>query len=330
MNTIAESTQKTSPLSWLKALAGNPNTIFLIIGILIVTAISIFVPNFMTWTNITGIASQASTTGLMAIGLTFVIITGGIDLSLPCAMAISSILGAMLMRNTQNTLIGIISIIVIAAAIGAFNGLSVSKLKMVPMIVTLAVQTVALGLSSWITGATSIGGLPSIFAKVFAGSIFGFPVSAIIYIAIAISMHFVLSKTIFGRHLYQVGVNEKTAKVNGVNTERIIFITYLISGIMAGIAGVITTARLNSAGPSMGTPDKFIDIVCGVVIGGGSVMGGKGTIIGTVLGSLFMVVISNVMNLYGIDYFITFIIKGGVIVLFTYFDVLRNKVGGKR
>jgi ribose transport system permease protein len=311
-------------------MIGNPNILFLIAGIVIVVIISFIVPNFMTWENITSLISQASTTGLMAIGLTFVIITAGIDLSLPCVMALSSIVGCMIMRNTQNVLAGVLSIIAVAAAIGAFNGLSVSRLKMVPMIVTLAVQTVAAGLSSWITGATSVGGLPKSFSKIFAGSIFGFPISALIFILIAVCMHLLLSKTIFGRQLYQVGVNEKTAKVNGVNTERIIFMIYLISGIMAGVAGVLNAAKLNCAGPSMGTPDKFTDIVCGVVIGGGSVMGGKGTILGTVLGSLFMAVITNVMNLYGVDYFITFIIKGGVIVLFTYFDILRNKAGEKR
>ncbi len=198
------------------------------------------------------------------------------------------------------------------------------------MIVTLAVSTIASGLSNWITGAKSIGGLPSSFKKIFAGELAGIPVQAIVLILVAVTMHLLLSKTVFGRQLYQTGVNEKTAKINGVNTSRTIFICYLISGTLAGLAGVLGAAKLSSAGPSLGTQDRFTDIICAVVIGGTSVSGGKGTVIGTVIGSIFMSVITNVMNLYGVDYYITYVIKGAAIVLFTYFDVIRNRIGERR
>ncbi len=280
-----------------------------------------------TWRNISSVIVQASSTGLMAIGLTFVIITAGIDLSLPTNMAFSAILGCMAMAKTQSVLIGVLAIILVAMAIGALNGLSVAKFKMVPMIVTLAVSTIASGASSWITGAKSVGGLPASFKQIFAGDLLGVPVQALILVLVAVAMHLLLAKTIFGQHLYQTGVNEKTAKVNGVNTVRVKFLIYLISGLTAGLAGVLGSAKLASAGPSLGTQDQFMDIVCATVIGGASVMGGKGTIIGTIIGSIFMSIISNVMNLYGVEYFITFVIKGGVVILFTYFDLVRNKIG---
>jgi ribose transport system permease protein len=309
----------SDPKRPLYAKLKNPNVLLLVVGVIIIVFISLFVPKFMTWRNISSVIVQASSTGLMAIGLTFVIITAGIDLSLPTAMAFSAIIGCMVMAKTQSVLLGVLVIILVAMAIGAFNGLSVAKFKMVPMIVTLAVSTIASGASNWITGAKSIGGLPASFKQIFSGDVLGVPTQAIILL--------LLSKTTFGQHLYQTGVNEKTAKVNGVNTDRVKFLIYLISGLMAGIAGVLGSAKLASAGPSLGTQDQFMDIVCATVLGGASVMGGKGTIAGTIIGSIFMSVISNVMNLYGVEYFITFVIKGATIILFTYFDLIRNKIG---
>lgn len=314
----------------LKKLLRTPNFILLLFGIVLLAVISCFVPKFMTLRNISSVIVQASSTGIMAIGLTFVIITAGNDLSLPTVMTLAAILGCIVMRNTQNVLLGVVITILFGAIIGAFNGLSVARFRMVPMIVTLAVATIASGLSNWITGAKSIGGLPSSFKKIFTGEIVGVPIQAIILIVIAIAMHLLLSKTVFGRQLYQVGVNEKAAKINGVRTERTIFLCYLISGTLAGVAGVLGAAKLASAGPSLGTQDKFTDIICAVVIGGASVSGGKGTIIGTVIGSIFMTVITNVMNLYGVDYYITYVIKGAAIVLFTYLDYVRNKIGESR
>lgn len=325
-----KSMSKQSYQDWLIQQVKNPQVILLMVGIVVFVVLAMIVPEFLTWRNITSILNQTSTTGLMAIGLTFVIITAGIDLSLPCVMAFVAIIGCMVMRDTQNVFLGVCSILLGGCLVGMFNGFSVSKLKMVPMIVTLAVQTAAAGLSTWVTGATSIGGLPSAFAEIFAGEILGFPVSAIIFIVVAVFMHILLTKTVFGRHLFQVGVNEKSAKVNGVKTERIVFIIYTISGLMAGLAGVLSAAKLNSAGASMGTSEKFTDIVCAVVLGGASVTGGKGSVIGSCIGAIFMTVISNVMNLYGVDYFITFIVKGTAIVLFTYFDVLRNRAAERR
>lgn len=311
----------------------NPNTLLLIAGIAFIAIISFTVEGFLSYRNITSVIVQVSSTGLMAIGLTFVIITGGIDLSLPTVMALSAILGCSVMVNTQNVLLGVIVILAVSTAIGCFNGFSVSKLKMVPMIVTLAVATMALGTSNWFTEARSISGMPEQFSKAFAGDLFGvipFPIPAVILIGVAIVMHLVLTKSIFGCQLFQVGVNEQTARVNGVKTGRIIFMVYVVSGFMAGLAGIVAAARLNSAGPSMGPQNMFMDIVAAVVIGGASVAGGKGSIAGTIIGSIFMGIISNLMNLLSMEYFMILIIKGSIIIAVTYFDVLRNKMAESR
>lgn len=307
----------------------NSNTFLVILCLAAVIIISIFIPEFRTFQNATNLLIQTSSTGIMAIGLTFVIITGGIDLSLPTAMALSAIFGCTVMAKTQNVFLGVIVIIGIGMLIGTINGLAVAKLKMVPLIVTLAIATVNSGISNWYTGAKSVGGLPTAFSEIFAGSIAGIPIAAIIFILIAIIMHLVLSKTIFGRHLFQTGVNEKAAQVNGVKTVRVTFLIYFISGTMAGLAGVLSSARINVAGPSMGPQSAFMNIVCAVVLGGASVMGGKGNIFGTVVGSIIMGIITNVMNLLNVDFFITYIVKGIVIIIVTYLDVIRNRISEK-
>lgn len=310
-------------LSMKKLLNGNSLMVILIVVMLVLMCL--FIPRFMTAGNIFNLLIQATTIGLPAIGLTFILITAGNDLSLPTNMACSAILGCTIMQKTQNVALGVISIIVIAVAFGVINGFSVSKLKMVPMIVTLAVQTLNVGISEFSTQGVSVGGLPKAFSKIFAGKIFGVvPISVIVFLAVAFGMHLILTKTVFGRHLFQTGINEKAARVNGVKTSRILFIIYVIGGLMAGICGVLTAARLNAAGPTMGPTSAFNNIICACVLGGSSVWGGKGTILGTLIGSIAMALITNAMNLLRVDFFVTYVVKGIIIILACYLDVLRN------
>lgn len=312
---------------WLLEKVKSGSGILLLLIIVAMVAFSIAVPNFMTPGNIFNLLIQASNIGLPAIGLTFIIITAGIDLSLPTNMACSAILGCAVMAKTQNVFLGVLSILAIATAFGVINGFSVSKLKMVPMIVTLAIQTLNVGISEFYTQGSSVGGLPESFTTIFAGTIGGVvPVSVIVFLLIAFVMHQVLAKTVFGRQLFQTGINEKAAQVNGIKTGRIIFLIYVIGGVMAGINGVLTAARLTAAGPSMGPANAFNNIVCACVLGGASVWGGKGTIFGTLLGSTVMAIITNVMNLLNVNFFVTYVVKGIIIILVCYMDVLRNKV----
>ena len=241
-------------------------------------------------------------------------------------MACSAILGCYIMRATQNTLLGVICIMAFAVLFGVINGASVAFLKMIPMIVTLAIQTLNTGISEYVTQGTSIGNLPESYLSIFAAKIVGVPVSVIAFAVCAVAAHFLLSHTIFGRQLYETGINEKAARVNGVNTKRIIFLIYVLGGVMAGICGVFTAARLSAAGPSMGPTSAFNNIICACVLGGASVWGGKGSIVGTVIGSIIMALITNAMNLLNVNYFVTYVIKGAIVILVCYIDVLRNKV----
>ena len=328
MSTARKQTAEISEnRQWLLEKLKSGNGILLLLIIVAMVAFSIAIPNFMTPGNIFNLLVQASNIGLPAIGLTFIIITAGIDLSLPTNMACSAILGCAVMAKTQNVLLGIVAILAIATAFGAINGFSVAKLKMVPMIVTLAIQTLNIGISECYTQGRSVGGLPEAFPQIFAGTIGGVvPVSVIVFLLIAFIMHQILAKTVFGRQLFQTGINEKAAQVNGVKTERILFLIYVIGGVMAGINGILTAARLTAAGPSMGPASAFNNIVCACVLGGASVWGGKGTIFGTLLGSTVMAIITNVMNLLNVNFFVTYVVKGIIIILVCYMDVLRNKV----
>lgn len=283
----------------MKLKNGNVIMIGLIAAALLI--LSIAIPTFMSVGNIFNLLVQASVIGLPAIGLTFIIITAGIDLSLPTNMACSAILGCQIMQKTQNVALGVLSILFFAVLFGCINGFSVAVLKMVPMIVTLAIQTLNTGISDFCTQGTSIGGLPESFSRIFAGSIGGVvPISVLVFLLVAFIMHQVLTKTIFGRQLFQTGIN-----------------------------GVLTAARLNSAGPTMGPASAFNNIVCACVLGGASVWGGKGSIIGTVFGSIVMAIITNVMNLLNVDFFATYVVKGLVIIIVCYLDVLRNRVKEK-
>lgn len=308
----------------------NGNTALILLIIVAMIVLSILIPNFLSVGNIFNLLTQASIIGLPAIGLTFIIVTAGIDLSLSTNMACSAILGCIIMRNTQNVFLGVLSILAVAILFGCINGFSVAKLKMVPMIVTLAIQTLNVGISNYCTQGTSIAGLPESYSRIFAGSIGNVvPISVVVFLIVAYLMHLLLTRTIFGRQLFQTGINEQAARVNGVNTAKILFLIYFIGGCMAGINGVLTSARLNSAGPTMGPTSAFNNIVCSCVLGGASVWGGKGTILGTLIGSIVMAIITNAMNLMNVDFFVTFVIKGLIIVLVCYLDVLRNKVNIK-
>ena len=321
MNSPAEAKKK---LRFSDLLSGNRALVLLLAVVCII--LSFTVPNFMTMTNLMNVLIQASVIGLPAIGLTFILITAGNDLSLPTNMACSAILGCYIMRATQNMLLGIVCIMGFAILFGCINGFSVSRLKMIPMIVTLAIQTLNTGISEYVTQGTSIANFPEKYMTIFAAKPLGIPVSVIAFAVCAVIAHFLLSRTIFGRQLFETGINEKAARVNGVNTPKILFLIYIIGGLMAGICGVFTAARLNAAGPSMGPTSAFNNIICSCVLGGASVWGGKGTIVGTVIGSVIMAIITNVMNLLNVNFFVTYVIKGIIIIAVCYIDVVRNQV----
>ena len=288
---------------------------------LLFIVLSLSVPYFLTSYNIFNIIIRASIYGTMALGLTFVMITGGIDISLPTVMTAGTVVGVMYMARTGNALIGCLLVVLVCLIAGAINAVS----NMPPLIVTLATQTVAIGFAVWYTNYLSITGIPKGLLSFFRSYIFSIPVYAIIFLIIIVIFQFILTKTVYGRWLYFIGQNINTAKVSGVPTSLIISTAYLISALTAAIAGIMLATQIGSAQPAMGRVSMVLDIISSVLIGGVSINGGKGTIVGAALGAVFIALISNVMNFIGLQFYTTLMIKGLIIILAIAFDSVRKR-----
>ncbi|ODT16335.1 MAG: sugar ABC transporter permease [Kaistia sp. SCN 65-12] len=275
-------------------------------------------PNFFRPNNLINILVQTSSLGVMAIGMCVVMIGGGIDLSIPANMAFSAVIGALAMR--WGVPVGIAVMLLTGAGIGLFNGVAVAVFGMTPFVVTLATMTVVGGATVWITNSQSLSDFPEIFFDIMLARPGGIPVSVIILLGVAVIASLVMSSTVFGRWLYAVGLNPKAARVARVPLERVLLSTYVISGLLAGLAAAMLTARLGSASANLGNDGVVLDIVSACVVGGISIYGGSGRPIGAVLGALFIILIGNSLNQLGVSYFMNLVVKGVAIVAFICLD----------
>lgn len=312
--------RKKLMLKRLKTIQSSPLLIFFVIAVIL----SITVPNFFSVRNIINLLTQSSTIGLMALGMAFVLILGGIDLSIPAIMAFSGILGAMYMRDVGGVFVGCVIMVVVGVGVGCINGFAVAKLNMIPFIVTLSMQAILTGSSIWLTNNDSVYNLPESFPETILMGIGGIPLPVFILVAVTAIIHILLKKSFFGRWVYSVGINKKAAEVCGIPATKVVFLSYVISGFFAGLTAVIVTARLFSASATMGSENIVLDIVSSAVIGGVSIYGGVGTAVGAVVGAIFITVISNTMNLLHVPYYLTLVIKGMVIIGVVAIDSLRT------
>lgn len=318
--------QKILPVS-LRALWGDRrravNLLTAAIAVVLIAALSIGVPAFLSVGNIVNVLEQLTTMGMLCLGMTCVLIIGGIDLSMPSVLMASATTGALFMARGGNFLLGIALIFLTGLAFGCINGIAISRARMIPFIVTLSTQIVAAGFAVMITDSRSVFGLPEPFLAL--GAKLGIvPVAIPIFFVCAAIMHIFLKKMKYGRIFYMIGQNEQTAQISGIRTERYVFGAYLLSSACACIAGILLAARTNMAGATMVGNTMIMDTVSAAVIGGASLSGGKGNIVGSILGALFITLISNFINLMGISYYIGLIIKGVLIVLIIGLDRLRN------
>jgi ribose/xylose/arabinose/galactoside ABC-type transport system permease subunit len=278
-----------------------------------------YAPNFFSIRNLLNVLIQGSSLGVMAIGLTFVMIVGGIDLSIPATMAFAAVLGAFVMP-VWGIVAGVATMLVSGLAVGAFNGVAVAWFEMTPFVVTLASMTVIGGATVWMTNSQSLSDFPDAFFDLFLSAPAGVPVAVLILAVIAAIATLVLSSTAYGRSLYAVGLNAKAARLARAPVEWILFSTYAISGLLAGMSAVMLTARLGSASANLGSDGVVLDIVTACVVGGVSIYGGAGMATGAVLGALFVTLISNSLNQLGVSYFMTLVVKGIAIILFIWID----------
>lgn len=286
-------------------------------------------PYFMTQSNLVGIGLATAVTGILAIGVTFVIITGGIDLSIGTVMTLSAVMTGVVVTNAGLPLIlGIAVGIATGALMGLINGTLIARLGIPPFIATLGMLNVARGLALILAELKPIyfNDTPE-FNETAMGSLIpgvDVPNIILIFVGCAIIAAFILGRTILGRYLYAIGSNEEAARLSGVRTVRWKASAYVLSGLFAGIAGVVIAARLNSAQPSVGFGYE-LDAIAAAVIGGTSLSGGEGSIFGTFIGAFVISVLTNGLRLLSVPPELQIVITGCIVVLAVYLDIVRRR-----
>lgn len=296
-----------------------------LVGLIILCLIvSIIAPRFLTLGNITNVLTQVSVNAIIALGMTFVILTGGIDLSVGSIVAISGAVAAYMVKGNVNVLAAVVVAVIIGAAIGYLNGFIVARGKIQAFIATLATMTIFRGVTYVFTGGNPISGLGNSFMIIGNKKLAGLPLPVIFMILVFIIAAYVITQTRFGRYVYAIGGNEDSARLSGISTNKIKNLVYMISGITAAISGVIVTSRIGSASPNSGSGFE-LDAIAAVVLGGTSLAGGEGQIIGTIIGAVIIGVLNNALNLLNVSPFYQSIVKGAVILLAVLVDKKNNK-----
>ena len=298
------------------------------IGVIVPLAVLIIIFSctsdiFLTTNNLLNITRQISIKGLLGIAMTFVIITGGIDLSVGSVIAFSSILTASAIKDYQLPVLAAVVIgIAVGTQTGLVNGILIAYVNMPAFITTMGTMTILRGLGYIYTQGYPIYDLPQGFRAIGQGNIGIIPVSAVILVVVAILAFMILSKTVFGRHIYAVGGNIEAARMAGIRVKRVQLYVYMISGFISGIAAVVQGARVGSGLPTIGQGFEM-DAIASVVIGGAAMAGGSGTILGTLLGSLILGVLDNGLSLLNVDSYVMNVISGVVVILAVLIDQVR-------
>jgi len=307
----------------IKGFVTNINLNSVIIGgisIIAVIIISFFAEGFFSLRNLTNMLYQVSALGLLVLGITPVIIIGQLDLSLVAVMTVSSIIGTLVIGNTGNIALGILVILLIGAAIGAFNGFFVGKMKVVSFIVTLSVMIVGSGVAAYLTKSVTIGNLPEAYFWIGYGRVGVVPVSFLIYITLTIIGFIVMNNHYIGRWIYSIGNNVNASRLSGIPIETTIIFVFVFAGLMASVSGVVQSSKLGYASASMIRTGTLVNYIAAATIGGVSISGGKGNLLNAVFGTFVIVIISNAATFLGVGYYENLIIKGFIIVFIVYLD----------
>ncbi|MFI5367746.1 MAG: ABC transporter permease [Spirochaetia bacterium] len=296
----------------------------LIAFILICIVMTILSPVFLTVTNILNVIRQSSIYGIMAIGMTFVILTGGIDLSVGSILAISGAIAAGSLKGGIGFLPVVLLTLAVGVGCGLANGVLITLGRITPFVVTLGMMSIARGLTLIYTKGYPISGFSGPFRFIGGGDVLSIPFPIIVFIVTVVVAWLILTQTRLGRYTYAIGGNEETVKLSGINADRYKTIVYMISGLAAAVSALILTSRINSAEPVSGTGYE-LDVIAAVVIGGTSLMGGRGSVWGTLVGALMIGVINNGMNLLGISAYFQLVVKGVIIIGAVLLDRLRQE-----
>ena len=292
--------------------------------VLLCAALWILTPHFLTVSNLVNIVEQTSINAIVAVGMTFVILSGGIDLSVGSIVALAGVVLGTALQGGQPLPVALALALAAGVACGLANGGLISWGGLPPFIVTLGMMSIARGAALLFTEGRPVSGFDASF-RVLATGRAGFVPAPVIAMAIVYAVaHGVLTRTTFGRYVYAIGGNEEATRLSGVSVRFHKTMIYAVSGLMSGVAAVMLTARLNSAQPIAGI-NYELDAIAATVIGGTSLMGGEGTLGGTLVGALIMGVLRNGLNLLGVSSFLQQIVIGGVIVVAVLLDTILKR-----
>lgn len=281
-------------------------------------------PNFLMWRTMLTIFQQMVLNGLLAVGIMFTILTGGIDLSIGCTFAIVGIAVANCCVRGMNPFLAIIIGLAVGVVLGAFNGFLVTNLKLQPFIATLGTMSLYRGIAYVVTGGAPVTNVPDSFRNIFNGQMpGGIRYYVIVMVVVFIIAHVILSKTRTGDYLYAVGGNEEAAKLSGVNVRKTKYIAYIASGACTAVAGLVMLASLGSAEATAGIGYET-NAIAAAAIGGTSMAGGRGTALGTFFGALLLAVLKVGMVVINVDSFWQYVVTGLIIVVASYFEFMKG------
>lgn len=312
----------SNPLKVIARFIGAENLSLMIALVLLVALIASQTPFFFAPRNLMNIGMNLSVVGLLGVGMTIVIVSGALDISVGSIAGVASVVSAMLVTYVGTVVGGIGAGILAGATLGVVNAAIISYLRVNAVVATLATLSAYRGLAFLIAPeGRPIGVLDQDFALLGSGRVFegggfpGIPISLLLLVGIALVGHFVMSSTVFGRSVYSMGGNPAAARLAGINLTRMRFYIFTISGALAGLAGVLVTARTSSGQPASGTQGLELEAITAVFLGGAILAGGKGTIFGTMLAVVLLATLSNGMNLLGIPTFYQLVAKGFLLVV---------------
>ncbi len=281
--------------------------------IVMIILFSCLSPSFLSYSNLMNIIRQTAITLAVSISMTFMILSGGIDLSVGSNIAVSGMLGIVVLNITGSTFIAIITTLLVATLFGCINGFFIGKLKITAFIVTLAMQFFGRGATMLLNGAASIKVNNSFYKFIGQGDVIGIPFSLVLIVVLYVIFCYVNDRTVFGRKIYAIGGNVSAARASGIRVERDLILIYLIAGFVCGIGAILTVGRMGSAQPYAGQGLEF-DCITAVVLGGTSLEGGKGNLKGTILGAILVGIINNGLGLLSLDNYFTYLCTGGLIL----------------
>lgn len=301
-----------------------------IVAVVLFLFFSIMTDTFFSVSNLLNIARQVAVLGIASVGMTMVILTGGIDLATGSIITFVNIITAYFMVNMgMNMWAAILAALVISTLIGLLNGILVANLSMPALIVTFATQTIFEGWAYIICGGTPIFGFPEGFSFIGQGYLGAVPFPIFILIAAFIVGGFILTQSFFGRYIYAVGGNEEASELSGIRVKQIKYLVYALSGLFAGIAGIVMLSRTNSAQPTAGKGYEF-NVITAVVLGGVSVNGGSGKIANVIAGVLIIGMLSNGMVLMNVSSYAQMVVKGVILILAVGFDCIQQLSARKK